>query len=73
MSINKDTKLKLTSVKVDIDSWNNFKKMSIDEKITFRQLVDISIEEFINNKSFRNTIKEKVIENGKKENTTIIR
>ena len=57
-------KQKLTSVKVNEESWNNFKKMSIDEKITFRQLVDISIEEFINNKSFRNTIKEKVIENG---------
>tara|TARA_R100001443_G_scaffold109638_2_gene121055 strand:- start:4048 stop:4254 length:207 start_codon:yes stop_codon:yes gene_type:complete len=66
-------KQKLTSVKVNEESWNNFKKMSIDEKITFRQLVDISIEEFINNKSFRNTIKEKVIENGKKENTITIR
>ena len=32
------TTQKLTSVKVDIDSWNNFKKLSIDEKITFRQL-----------------------------------
>jgi hypothetical protein len=66
-------KQKLTSVKVNEESWNNFRKMSIDEKITFRQLVSISIEEFINSKSFRNTIKEKVIENGKKENTTIIR
>jgi len=66
-------KQKLTSVKVDEDSWNNFKKLSIDEKITFRQLVEISIVEFINNKSFRNTIKEKVIKNGKKENITIIR
>ena len=50
------TTQKLTSVKVDIDSWNNFKKLSIDEKITFRQLVQISIGEFINNKSFRKTI-----------------
>tara|TARA_R110000787_G_scaffold72900_2_gene162537 strand:+ start:1437 stop:1643 length:207 start_codon:yes stop_codon:yes gene_type:complete len=66
-------KQKLTSVKVDEDSWNDFKKMSIDEKITFRQLVRVSIEEFINSKSFRNTIKEKVIKNGKKENTIIIR
>ncbi len=66
-------KQKLTSVKVNEESWNNFKKMSIDEKITFRQLVDISIGEFINNKNFRNTIKEKVIENGKKENTITIR
>ena len=65
-------KQKLTSVKVDIDSWNNFKKMSIDEKITFRQLVMISIEEFINNKSFRKSIKEKVT-NEKEENITIIR
>ena len=65
-------KQKLTSVKVDEDSWNNFKKLSIDEKITFRQLVEISIVEFINNKSFRNTIKEKVIKNGKEENITII-
>tara|TARA_Y100000401_G_scaffold111633_1_gene110092 strand:- start:524 stop:730 length:207 start_codon:yes stop_codon:yes gene_type:complete len=66
-------KQKLTSVKVDEDSWNNFKKMSIDEKITFRQLVHVSIDEFINNKSFRKTIKEKVTTNGKKENITIIR
>ena len=62
-------KQKLTSVKVNEESWNDFKKLSIDEQITFRQLVHVSIEEFINNKSFRNTIKEKVIENGKKENT----
>jgi|GEM_PF-4831835 hypothetical protein len=67
------TKQKLTSVKVNEESWNNFRKMSIDEKITFRQLVSISIEEFINSESFRNTIKEKVIKNGKKENTIIIR
>ena len=66
-------KQKLTSVKVDEDSWNDFKKMSIDEKITFRQLVRVSIEEFINSKSFRNTIKEKVIKNGKEKNTIIIR
>jgi len=61
---------KLTSVKVDIDSWNDFKKLSIDEKITFRQLVQISIAQFINDKGFRNIIKEKVTENGKKENIT---
>jgi len=67
------TKQKLTSVKVDEDSWNNFKKLSIDEKITFRQLVMISIDEFINSKSFRKSIKEKVTKNGKKENITIIR
>jgi len=66
-------KEKLTSVKVDIDSWNSFKKMSIDEKITFRQLVSISINEFLTNQNFRKLIKEKVINNGKKENTTIIR
>ena len=66
-------KQKLTSVKVDEDSWNNFKKMSIDEKITFRELVMISINEFINNKNFRKSIKEKVTTNGKKENITIIR
>ena len=52
-------KLKLTSVKVDEISWNNFKKISIDEKITFRKLVQISICQFINNKSFRKTIKKK--------------
>ena len=57
-------KEKLTSVKVNENSWNSFKKLSIDEKITFRQ--------FVNNKSFRKTIK-KVIKNGKKENTTISR
>tara|TARA_R110002051_G_scaffold324985_2_gene424968 strand:- start:1481 stop:1687 length:207 start_codon:yes stop_codon:yes gene_type:complete len=61
-------KQKLTSVKVDIDSWNSFRKLSIDEKITFRELVEVSLIEFINNKSFRKTIKEKVIKNGKKEN-----
>jgi len=65
-------KLKLTSVKVDEDSWNNFKKLSIDEKITFRQLVSFSIDEFVNNKSFRKTIKKKVTSN-EKENTTTIR
>ena len=66
-------KQKLTSVKVDIDSWDSFRKLSIDEKITFRELVEISLIEFINNKSFRKTIKEKVIKNGKKENTIIRR
>tara|TARA_R110001592_G_scaffold168147_1_gene403976 strand:+ start:134 stop:337 length:204 start_codon:yes stop_codon:yes gene_type:complete len=66
------SKQKLTSVKVDELSWNDFKKLSIDENITFRQLVSFSIDEFVNNKSFRKTIK-KVIKNGKKENTTIIR
>ena len=53
-------KQKLTSVKVDIDCWDNFRKLSIDEKITFRELVRISLLEFINNKSYRNTIKKKV-------------
>jgi|TARA_R110000744_G_scaffold155060_2_gene270259 hypothetical protein len=62
-------KQKLTSVKVDIDSWDSFRKLSIDEKITFRELVKISLIEFINDKVYRKTIKEKVIENGKKENT----
>ena len=66
-------KEKLTYVKVNENSWNSFKKLSIDEKITFRQFVNISIDEFINNERFRKSIKEKVIENGKKENTTIIR
>ena len=62
-------KQKLTSVKVDIESWDSFRKLSIDEKITFRELVKISLIEFINDKVYRKTIKEKVIENGKKENT----
>jgi|TARA_Y100000389_G_C17370356_1_gene468668 hypothetical protein len=62
---------KLTSVKVDIDSWNDFKKLSIDEKITFRQLVQISIAEFISDKGFRNIIKEKVTENGNKQKENI--
>jgi len=62
---------KLTSVKVDIDSWNDFKKLSIDEKITFRQLVQISISEFISDKGFRNIIKEKVTENGNKQKENI--
>ena len=65
-------KLKLTSVKVDEISWNDFKKLSIDENITFRQLVSFSIDEFVNNKSFRKTIKKKVTSN-EKENTTTIR
>jgi len=65
-------KLKLTSVKVDEVSWNDFKKLSIDENITFRQLVSFSIDEFVNNKSFRKTIKKKVTSN-EKENTTTIR
>ena len=41
-------KQKLTSVKVDIKSWDSFRKLSIDEKITFRELVKISLMEFIN-------------------------
>tara|TARA_R100000908_G_C3647231_1_gene80680 strand:+ start:263 stop:466 length:204 start_codon:yes stop_codon:yes gene_type:complete len=65
-------KLKLTSVKVDEVSWNDFKKLSIDENITFRQLVSFSIDEFVNNKSFRKTLKKKVTSN-EKENTTTIR
>lgn len=66
-------KLKLTSVKVDEISWNDFKKLSIDENITFRQLVSFSIDEFVNNKSFRKTIKKKVTSNEKEKNTTTIR
>ena len=66
-------KLKLTSVKVDEISWNDFKKLSIDENITFRQLVSFSIDEFVNNKSFRKTIKKKVTSNEKQKNTTTIR
>jgi hypothetical protein len=66
-------KLKLTSVKVDEVSWNDFKKLSIDENITFRQLVSFSIDEFVNNKSFRKTIKKKVTSNEKEKNTTTIR
>ena len=66
-------KQKLTSVKVDIKSWDSFRKLSIDEKITFRELVQVSLMEFINNKGYRQTIKEKVTENGKKENTIIRR
>jgi len=66
-------KLKLTSVKVDEVSWNSFKKLSIDENITFRQLVSFTIDEFVNNKSFRKTIKKKVTSNEKEENTTTIR
>jgi hypothetical protein len=52
-------------------SWDSFRKLSIDEKITFRELVQVSLSEFINNKGYRKTIKEKVLENGKKENTII--
>ena len=65
------TKQKLTSVKVDIESWNSFRKISIDEEITFRQLVHISLKEFINNKKFRKTLREKVTDYGKEKNTTI--
>lgn len=65
------TKQKLTSVKVDIESWNSFRKLSIDEEITFRQLVHISLKEFVNNKKFRKTIKDKVIDYGKEKNTII--
>ena len=64
-------KQKLTSVKVDMLSWDSFRKLSIDEKITFREFVQVSLSEFINNKGYRKTIKEKVLENGKKENTII--
>ena len=65
------TTQKLTSVKVDIESWNSFRKISIDEEITFRQLVHISLKEFINNKKFRKTIRENVTDYGKEKNTTI--
>ena len=65
------TKQKLTSVKVDIESWNSFRKISIDEEITFRQLVHISLKEFINNKKFRKTIREKVTDYGKEKNIII--
>ena len=65
------TKQKLTSVKVDIESWNSFRKISIDEEITFRQLVHISLKEFVNNKKFRKTIREKVTDYGKEKNIII--
>ena len=50
---------KLTSVNVNDNNRKQFKKIAIDEEITFQKLVNIALELYICDKSFRSLIKEK--------------
>jgi uncharacterized protein YbbC (DUF1343 family) len=51
---------KLTSVKIIKDLYSNFKKLTLDssEKFTLQQLVNRSINLYINDESFRKTLSE---------------
>lgn len=50
--------IKLTSVKVIKDLYYEFKKISIDEKISLQQLVNRSINLYIRDDVFKKTINE---------------
>tara|TARA_Y100000593_G_scaffold17805_1_gene35521 strand:+ start:372 stop:581 length:210 start_codon:yes stop_codon:yes gene_type:complete len=56
MSINKDTKLKLTSVKVIDSLYNDFKHASLDQDLNLQKLVNRSITLYIEDEKFRNQI-----------------
>ena len=47
---------KLTSVNVNHNVRKAFKKLAIDEDITFQKLVNITLELYVSDESFRKTI-----------------
>ena len=49
-------KTKLTSVNVNHKNRKAFKKIAIDEEITFQKLVNISLEMYVNDDRFRKMI-----------------
>ena len=52
----KNTKTKLTSVNICNKNRVNFKKLAIDEDITFQKLVNISLDLYLNDTKFRRII-----------------
>tara|TARA_Y100000361_G_C10976048_1_gene246512 strand:- start:149 stop:358 length:210 start_codon:yes stop_codon:yes gene_type:complete len=56
MAINKQTKLKLTSVKVIDSLYNDFKHASLDQDLNLQKLVNRSITLYIEDKDFRKKI-----------------
>ncbi len=50
------TKTKLTSVNICDNNRKNFKKLAIDENITFQKLVNISLELYLHDVKFRKLI-----------------
>jgi len=57
----KTNKEKLTTVKVNAESWDGLKRATMEDGISFRLLVQASIEEYIFNESFRDIIKDRII------------
>lgn len=52
----KYTENKLTSVNVNDNNRKEFKKLAIDEEITFQKLVNIALEMYITDLKFRREI-----------------
>jgi hypothetical protein len=49
---------KLTSVKVISELYNKFRKITLDEKLTFQQLVNRSINLYVSDDKFKTSINE---------------
>ena len=60
MSVNKETKLKLTSVKVIQDLYNDFQHACLDENITLQKLVNRCMMLYISDEQFRDKITEEL-------------
>ena len=60
MSINDKTKLKLTSVKLIQDLYNEFKHASIDSDINLQKLVNRCVILYIEDEDFRKKINDEV-------------
>ena len=66
MSVNKTTKLKLTSVKIIKDLYNDFRHASIDDDINLQKLVNRCMMLYITDEEFRDKVSEeaKLTESG---------
>ena len=60
MSINNNTKLKLTSVKIIQDLYNDFRHASIDSDINLQKLVNRCVILYIEDENFRKKINEEI-------------
>ena len=60
MSINDKTKLKLTSVKIIQDLYNDFRHASIDSDINLQKLVNRCVILYIDYEEFGNKINEEI-------------
>jgi hypothetical protein len=49
---------KLTSVKVIKELYNKFRKITLDEKLTFQQLVNRSINLYVSDEKYKTSINE---------------